>query len=317
MKILMITPPTGGIDVYVSRLAQEMQRLGYEVDLLGCQRNEMAYDIDNKKWRTSQEAKSLVKRVIHQVDFASYDVVAFHYGKNDLEQYFPVALRGEGVKINKSVYFVHFLSWNLFSDYLGDEDSRVEVEEAVYSSFDQYLFFGEFARKFLTNKADHSLSGIVSYLPETHSHESVSESETREILAKYMSDESNNIETIFFPGFAANYKDHNLLLESLRYVDRPINLVFAGQGWSKRLGFDKKRINNVNTYVVDDYLTGKEYKVLSEKSLMGVFPFTKDLSISTINMSLVIGKRMLLKVVNIAVVCKPCLKEKLDTTKLK
>ena len=265
----MISPSSGGIDVYVNRLSETLRKHNILVDIEGSTKEEPAFDITNREWLSSDRVKEIVSKIASRIDFDKYDSVIFHYGKNDIEQYLPVVLTKIGKKINNPIYFTHFLSRNLFSQYLKDDKTQKEVEKAVYDFFKSYLFFGTFARKYMEKQSGNSLSGVVSFLPETHSHEILSENEIREFKNTFNYSES--IPTVYWPGFPANYKDHEFLLDSLVSVNKKMRLVIAGRGWYKKLGFDKKTIGNVEIYVVDKYLNSKEYKYLSSYSSLGIF----------------------------------------------
>ncbi|KKT39489.1 MAG: hypothetical protein UW29_C0013G0005 [Candidatus Collierbacteria bacterium GW2011_GWC2_44_13] len=271
MKILMISPSSGGIDVYVNRLSEILREHNILVDIDGSTKEESAFDVAKREWLSSDRVKEIVSKIASRIDFDKYDSVIFHYGKNDIEQYLPVVLSNIGKKINNPIYFTHFLSRNLFSQYLKDDKTQKEVEKAVCEFFKSYLFFGTFARKYMEKQSGNSLSGVVSFLPETHSHEILSESEIREFKNTF--NHSESVPTVYLPGFPANYKDHEFLVNSLTYVNKKMRLVIAGRGWYKKLGFDKKIIGKAEIYVVDKYLNSKEYKYLSSYSAFGIFPY--------------------------------------------
>lgn len=271
MKILMISPSSGGIDVYVNRLSELLRKNYILVEIEGSTKEESPFDEEKREWLSSDRVREIVSKIASRIDFDKYDSVIFHYGKNDIEQYLPVVLSDIGKKINNPIYFTHFLSRNLFSQYLEDDKAQKEVEKAVNEFFKSYLFFGTFARNYMEKQSGKSLPGVVSFLPETHSHELLSESEVREFKNTF--NYSENIPTVYWPGFPANYKDHEFLLSSLDHVNKKMRLVIAGRGWCKKLGFDKKTIGNVEIYVVDKYLNSKEYKYLSSYSTFGIFPY--------------------------------------------
>lgn len=183
----------------------------------------------------------------------------------------PVVLAKIGKKINNPIYFTHFLSRNLFSQYLDDDQTQKEVEKAIYSFFKSYLFFGSYAKEYMEKQSGKSLLGSVSFLPETHSHVLLSENEIKELKIQFKY--SKRMPTIYLPGFPANYKDHGFLLNSLNYVTKKMRFIIAGRGWYKKLGFRYKLINNTEIYVIDKYLNSKEYKYLSSFSTFGIFPY--------------------------------------------
>lgn len=271
MKVLIIAPHTGGIDIYTKSLSDKLKSLGVDVEIGGGSNTESAYDASTKKWKSSEEVKNIVNKIAQRIPFGNFDLIAFNYGKNDIEQYLPVVIRDVGLKIPRAVYFVHFLSRNLFGQYLNDDKTQREVEAQVVNFYDGYVFFGTFAKEFMEEKYNKKFNGIVNYLPETHSLEKVPDPEP--ILKEFHYSFRSLRPTIYLPGFAANYKDHRLLLSSFKYVKRTMNFIFAGPGWRKRLGFREKKIGSVNVWIVDKYLSPQEYHVLTNYSLFGVFPY--------------------------------------------
>ncbi len=270
MRILMIAPYTGGIDVYVSSLAKMLKsKFDTNIEVMGGGQRDSAYDINKKGWRSSKDVQRIARNIAERIPFSSFDIVAFHYGKNDIEQYLPVIIDQNKIPISKKVYFVHFLSRNLFDQYLNDSQAQNDVESKVATFFDGYVFFGNYAKQFMRQQYNKSLEGIVNYLPETHSLE-------RDITSDKVLKEfyyTREMPTVYLPGFAANYKDHELLLSSFKYVNTHLNFVFAGLGWKKRLGFTKSHIGNVQIQVVEKYLNSEEYHFLTEHSLFGIFPY--------------------------------------------
>jgi len=272
MKVLMIAPYSGGIDVYVKCLSQKLRTKGILVEIAGSKKGEEAYDSKVGKWKTSAEVKKMVKQIVDRICFANYDLVAFHYGKNDVEQYIPVVLDKKDIKPKKTVYFVHFLSRNLFDQYLKDPKTRTVVEDYAGNYFDGYIFFGNYDKLFMEKTYKKKFNGIINFLPETHSHEKIKNSQ--KTVSQFILRASRNSDPlVILPGFPAHYKDHNLLLSSFEYIKKPMTFIFAGQGWRKKLGFIRKKIKKVNILVVDKYLTTAEFKVLVENSLFGVFPY--------------------------------------------
>lgn len=276
----MISPSSGGIDVYVKRLSEVLRKHNILVDIAGSTKEESAFDEVERKWLSSNKVQEIVTEIVSRIDFDKYDSVIFHYGKNDIEQYLPVVLSNTGKKINNPIYFTHFLSRNLFAQYLNDDQTQREVEKAVYDFFKSYLFFGTFAKEYMEKESGKSLSGAVSFLPETHSHELLSEDEVCEF--KIIFNYSENIPTVYLPGFPANYKDHEFLLSSLAHVNKKMRLVITGRGWYKKLGFNNKIFGNVEIYVVDKYLSSKEYKYLSSFSAFGIFPYRQPKNIDEV-----------------------------------
>lgn len=271
MKMLMISPSSGGIDVYVNRLIETLRKHDILIDIEGSTKNESAFDEVKKQWHSSDKVQKMVLEMALRIDFNKYDAVIFHFGKNDIEQYLPAVLLKIGKKVNNPIYFTHFLSRNLFSQYLNDSKTQKEIDKTIYSFFKSYLFFGSFAKEYMEKQSEKSLYGKISFLPETHSHEQLSKREIKEFKIQFKYSES--IPTIYLPGFPANYKDQEFLLNSLKYVNKRMRLIIVGRGWYKKLGFSSKTIKNVEVYIIDKYLSSKEYKFLSASSSFGIFPY--------------------------------------------
>lgn len=271
MKILMVAPYTGGIDVYVLSLVREMKKMGHEVYISGSIEGESAYNKEMRSFKTANEVLQIVEGITKRIDFGHYDIVAFHYGKNDIEMLIPTMIN-KGIYPNtKFVYYVHFLSRNLFKEFIPNEEIQNRIEKAVFNFFDGYVFFGQYAKDFMEQQCKKTLSGVVSFLPETHSSES-GPSEDQLIYNIVPDYDVVKDKCVILPGFAANYKDHELLLDSFGHVKNKLLFVFAGPGWRKRIPNDLE-IGNVSVRVVDKYLSPLEYKVVTEASVFGVFPY--------------------------------------------
>jgi len=272
MKILFIAPPIGGIDVYTNALSKALTKLGANVEIMGSLPKETAYDTKRRNWKSTHKVKEIASQVADRIPFHRFDINAFHFGKNDIEQYIPVVIDKKNIQIKNPIYYVHFLSRNLFSDYLSDSLAQQEVEEKVYNFFKSYIFFGKFAKKYMETQTDRKLKGIISFHPESHSKD-IPLKTSAGVKIFFPSNPKNAVPKVIFAGFAANYKDYNLLLESFNYVQKPMTFVFAGPGWLKRIGVTSRQIGPVNISVVERYLTAQEYRFACEYSDFGIFPY--------------------------------------------
>lgn len=272
MNILIIAPYTGGIDVYVRALKNGLEMAGAKVTIDGGTENESPYNKSENKFRSSEEVKALAEKIVDRIDFSKFDLVAFHYGKNDIEQYLPVILKKRNIFVPNPIYFVHYLSRNLFSHYLNDKNAQDEVEKATANFFTGYVFFGQFPRDFMEKQLGRQLPGVIAYHPEAHSHSSIPD--YLSIVKKIIPSElDRNLPTSILSGFASNYKDHELLIDSLKFVNKPMNLLFSGPGWFKRLQFENKKNGVVNVFVRDKYLDESEFLVSVKETDFGIFPY--------------------------------------------
>jgi hypothetical protein len=271
MRILMISPPSGGIDIYVDTLSAEIRKHGVIVDIDGSRGDETAYDVIKKAWLSSSGVKQSVHDLAARISFEGYDAVLFHFGKNDVEQYLPVVLTELDRKVRNPIYVVHFLSQNLFSQYLGDPNAQRRVKTEIYRFFRYYIFFGKFAKNYMEKESGKKLAGIIAPLPETHFHERLSKKEVEKMKSEFFFTSDKPV--VYLPGYAANYKDYNFLLKSLALVKNPVRLVIAGRGWCKRLGSNRKVISNSEVFIIEKVLNSKEYKFLTSHSSFGIFPY--------------------------------------------
>ena len=276
MKILMISPAIGGIDVYVNALSKELRKIpNVVVDIKGGNKNQTAYDQEKKGWKTSTQVKEMIIEISDSIKFDNYDYVLFHYGKNDIEQYIPVILSKNRKETKaKFVYFVHYLSWNLFSHYLKDEEAAREVENATLNFFNNYVFFGDFARNFIAERYEKTLDGKTIFLPETHANETLSLDDIEKYKDYFQGSHKDKYKkVVYYAGFGSNYKDMESVLKALEEVNEGFLFVVAGKGWIKRIGFEENRIGKVQVRVVEKYLDSKEYRFLSSETLFGIFPY--------------------------------------------
>ncbi|MCB0331571.1 MAG: hypothetical protein KDD70_17995, partial [Bdellovibrionales bacterium] len=235
MKILMIGPQRGGIDVYVRRLTEALNLRGHEVSYRGIEPSEGAFDIQKMSWRSSDYVKDVVHRWSAELPIDDFDIVGYHFGKNDVEQYVPIALRNLGRQPLKSIYFVHFLSWNLFSDYLMDPDAAKEVRSAVLSEMDAYVAYGTHPKIQMQKWISSPRPFVTSFYPSAHEAEFANRSVLRNaqhILMESIPADKSNL--VILPGYAADYKANEFLMEAASLIRHPLRIVIIGQGWRAR-----------------------------------------------------------------------------------
>ena len=270
----MITPPIGGLNVYTGKLVKQLRSLGVAVDTAGSTQKDFPFDKKKMSWRTSKWLQNRLDKAIKKINFNNYDLIGFHYGKNDVEQYFPLKI--DLLPKVKKVYFVHYLSRNLFEQYLNDTKTNEKIEKAVYEFYDGYIFYGKFAKKFMQRKTKKKITGIISYYPEAHSSHQISKKYELK-FDKSFTFPHPNLPTVYILGYGSDYKDCKTLINSLKYVSRPFRLIFAGRGWQKRIGFIKKKISKTYIYSVEREINEVEFKYLCNKSLFGILPYRQPI----------------------------------------
>lgn len=272
MKILMIGPQRGGIDVYVRRLTEALNLRGHEVLHRGIEPSEGAFDTKKMSWRCSDYVKDKVHRWSGALPIDEFDIIGYHFGKNDVEQYVPIALRNLGKRPLKSVYFVHFLSWNLFSEYLMDPDTGNKVRSAVLAEMDAYVAYGTRPKIQMQKWIPSPRPFVTSFYPSAHEVEFANEvalsTAQRNLLQSIPADKAN---LVILPGYAADYKANELLVEAASLIQRPLRIVIIGQGWHERFPFNVKTIKNVDFVIRDTELSPLEFAAACGMSEFGIF----------------------------------------------
>lgn len=265
-KVLMVYPRTGGLDVYVNGILNHIKTHQFKVDSFSS--GIKLFSPNDRTWISSSLLEQKLKEEIINLNWSQYDLIVYHYGKNDVEQYIPVLLRKLGIKVKKELYLVHYLSWNLFEDYVVDEKKFQEVN-AITMDMPNLMFYGEFPQKFWFKNYKLPKSYIINFYPEAHSYETTTakEQESFEKLIKY---KDSNLPLIIWPGFASNFKNYQLLFDCLYHLSQPIKVVFMGQGWKKRLKGYPTQINESEILVIERYLNPKEFSLAIQYSLFGI-----------------------------------------------
>lgn len=272
MKIAMIAPAYGGINVYVEALSEQLRGRGHSVVIIGSLSDDNPYNSATHSWRGATWVARRTELIADRISVNDYDIVCFHYGKNDLEQLLPVVLAARlGVKRPPMIHFVHYLSRNLFTEFVPSPQLQRQVDVAFYTFFDGYVYFGSFAQSFVEAKqANHQLS-TVAFLPETHSSWQPGTEMVRKLQTELHF--SPNMPTVYWPGYAAHYKDHDTFLRALLWVERPLQLVIVGRGWRKKVGFSTRRIGQVIVWVLERELNEQEMCFVTQASAFGIFPY--------------------------------------------
>lgn len=271
MNILVVHPQNGGIDVYALSLAAALRCLGATVTTACCSLDAQPYDKVTHCWRLTSIVKESIVNWASEVEFLLYDLVVFNFGKNDPEQYVPIALNRLGIKLRHAVYMVHYLSWNLFDRFLDDPIAAEEVRDSLLSFFDGYVFFGSFAQHALLSQLPREKPNIVSFLPCTHPQNIAASARTALSLLNRFS--SMPSPCVVLPGYAANYKDTVLLTCALGKVEEGIDFVLFGAGWKKRLGHDFVQCGKSRLWIYDQETSPQDFFQLCSASDFGVFPY--------------------------------------------
>jgi len=271
MKILIVGPTAGGINIYTDAIIRNLKnKQNLKIDFFSTGLNQSVYNPEDKKWLNYEDLIIKFNERVSKFNWNEYDYILLHYGKNDVEQLVPIYLENLGFDFSKLVYFVHYLSWNLFSDYIINPDIAKQVKETTLK-LPNLFFFGTFAKDYWIKNYSIPQNYIVDYLPETHSNEVVDSIDVENFISNTKIKIDINKKTIIWAGYPSNYKNHKLLLDSIKYLKTPLNIIFAGRGWGKRI--DKEKYSNQNTNIdfIDRELNSKEYRICSSMSDIGVF----------------------------------------------
>lgn len=81
--------------------------------------------------------------LIDSINLSEYDIIALRYGNLEVEQLIPLILKEQTHP--PIVYHGHTLEPTLFRDHVSSPAKHEKVSEAHFG-FEQYLFFGRYAR---------------------------------------------------------------------------------------------------------------------------------------------------------------------------
>lgn len=272
MRIMMIGPQFGGIHTYLFGLANALRQRGHVCDCFGLDPSCNPYSPVTEKWRTSADVLESVQKYSAALPIHHYDRIGFHFGKNDLEQAIPLFLDRKHTP--PAIYFVHFMSRNLFSSYLNDEPTQTKIEHAVRSFFSGYIFYGQATQKSFPWHKDNLAPSLVAPYPETNSNTPVAIEEVatyRQTVTEKFQDPTAPL--CILPGYAAEYKDSDLLFSACQLLPQALSVLIIGRGWKKRIGWEQQTFGKVEVLVEDRELSPKEFTLCCHASDFGIFPY--------------------------------------------
>lgn len=148
VRILLIGPDhhQGSIPPYLAVLTHALRELGTTVDRLGS--SGVPYDIDARRFRTTEDIVLAARQLLDSVELGSYDVVSLHSGNLEIEQLLPALWAGR--RHPPVTYHVHTLAPTLFTDHIPDQHLHHRVLEGL-RSVDGLVHFGHHAATAFTH----------------------------------------------------------------------------------------------------------------------------------------------------------------------
>lgn len=267
MRVLVLGPKEtkGSLPPYIANLVAGLEKEGYLVAWHGSVG--VPYDKENECFLSESDIFDQAESIVSSINLNDFDVISLHYGNLEVEQIIPLLL--EGKNHPPVVYHGHTIDPTLFRDQVKNVDTYNKIVKKHYS-FQNYVFFGNYARKYFVGNAKTSFKDTVSWLPTTIKNDDLEgqNNQTRNekpILSLY--------------GFAAPWKDVPSLLEAFKNVTKPCSFELYGPFWDNEelsglstLAMDFQ-IGNVDIKITPDYVGSYDRKSLVSKSDVGIFPY--------------------------------------------
>lgn len=257
MKILLIAPKSDlGIGLQTKKYFQQMSIIkNLQIDWIGSDR--LIFDRNN----IEKEARSIIK----DINFNNYDLINFHFGKLELEQFLPYILKDKKDTLPPCVLSVHSLYFDLFERTIdgGDINFSEEINKNIKNFFDGYIYYGSYAKKYFGK------DGEMVFIHEQHSDCKINNDDYINFLKEFCLGEYINKKIFTMIGYESPWKDSNSIIKALEILEESICFIFAGYGWYKKLGFRNKVIGKSTIVVIDRNLNEKEMRFFLKISYCG------------------------------------------------
>jgi glycosyltransferase involved in cell wall biosynthesis len=282
VRILLAGPDHqhGSLPPYLSVLADELRRLGADVDRLGSAG--VPYDTGRGRFHTCAQIIAAADDLAAQADPSRYDVISLHFGNLEVEQLLPDRWRHRGAKLPPVAVHVHALEPTLLTRHVPDRSLRLAVDAAITAAAG-LVYFGRYARTALVGRLPSAVGipAVVAPLPTTIPAGTAAQASPR--LAAAVHDQPSNAVVLSLCGYAAPWKSPADLLAALAGTTAPIRVVLAGPFWDDpdQAGCDLRPAvkqplplgQAAELLVLPNYLDAAQRVTLMTASHAGVFPY--------------------------------------------
>ncbi|MBV9026693.1 MAG: glycosyltransferase family 4 protein [Streptomycetaceae bacterium] len=276
MKILLTGPdhPGGSIPPYLGILTHQLRALGARVDRAGS--TTLPYDPTAGAFWPPERIAATADELAATIDPTGYDVVSLHYGNLEIEQLLPTAWRKRHTSLPPIVHHVHALAPTLFTQHAPDPALHTRATTGMRTA-DGHVFFGTYAQHRTATTAPGRVIPLPTTIPPgTHPH-------LTELLRQALDAARPGAVVVTLCGFAAPWKNPQLLIDALEHTTTPIHAILAGPLWDdpEQAGCDLRsavgtplRLGHAaQLAVVPHYCGPPERLALVRASTAAVFPY--------------------------------------------
>lgn len=275
MRVLVLGPDHvgGSLPPYLDVLASGLRQ--HEVTVDRCGSMGIAYDQNRQRFWPVDRMIAAATDLLDQVDLGDYDLLSVHFGNLEVEQLLPALWADRPHP--PAVYHVHTLAPTLFRDHLPDPHWQHAVQHGI-RAFDGYVYFGQYARARLAGLVPGDVPAGVAWLPTTIP--AGTRAAAHPALAAAL-DTPEGRPVISLYGYAAPWKDVELLYVAVERMSVPARIVLAGDFWDdpEQAGIDLTHATTpvevgVGEFVlVPGYLHAPGRAALARASHAAVFPY--------------------------------------------
>lgn len=270
MRVLLVGPndARGTITPYLVVLEKALKALVEEVGWIGS--GGIPYDVAADRFLDWDSCHSIATELAQEVDDFGADVVDFHVGRLEVEQFVPPLLRTSPRL--RSLHF-HNVGWDLL-DRVGPHPPAAARARRLEDGVDAWCFFTDAARRLVMDRSRVQRPSSVIWYPSTITTVQRLAAAKAKPLASisYPAPKTLNAAIV---GTYSPWKDVEALLEVLRHVEGDVNLLIAGPFW-RDAPVASGVFGRATVHVIDTFLSHSEMVWILEQSDLAVLPYVMD-----------------------------------------
>jgi len=222
------------------------------------------YDVVKDSFLSIEQMQNIAKNIANEIKLKKPDLVIFHIGSLEVEQFVPLYLTGSFDK----VIFCHNIEWYLEEKAPFFKDSIYHLKEFYKDYFNKWIFYTKYARNKLVNSLSLSVENtIISRWPNNLAN--LTEMKVRnEIRTCYPVNDKINISLV---GFYSPWKNPIPFINAINKIaNHSIQLSIFGPFWNDFFKDSDQLPSWVSVY--DMYLNSNELLYVINNSDIGLFP---------------------------------------------
>ena len=275
LRILLLGPvhDGGSLPPYLDVLTDALTAHGAAVTRHGS--TEIPYDPGTGRFWPAERIRARAAELAADIDPSAHDVIALHAGNLEYDQLIPALLpTGSDVPV---VHHVHTLAPTLLREHTPAPELQQLVDSA-YAAAAGHVWFGAYARDRHPLPATNHGASVVAWLPTTIP--AATRPAAGIALGKAL---ATDLPIVSLYGYAAPWKDAQLLVDALAHVRTPVRAVLVGDFWDDpdQAGVDLRKYVNTprpvgragELVVVPGYVDAPARLALVQASTAAVFPY--------------------------------------------